>query len=59
MKTGAERRELVTLLDEPYIFFLKLGKYSFSKYHFGAPGSEEKILRCRHTIYTGIVFTCS
>jgi hypothetical protein len=39
------------------ILFLKWGNYSFSKYHFGALGSDENISRCRHTIHTRIVST--
>jgi hypothetical protein len=33
--------------------------YSFSKYHFGEPGSEENISRSTHTIHTGIDSTCN
>jgi hypothetical protein len=35
--------------------FVRIENNSISKYHFGAPGSEEKISSCRHTIHTGIV----
>jgi hypothetical protein len=40
----------IHILVVPVIFwmffsFYKFGKYSSSKYHFGAPGSEEKISR--------------
>jgi hypothetical protein len=74
MKTGAERGELVTLLDERYqafLFnylpsppsapasFLKNEMFSFSKYHIWALGSEMKNSRSRHTIHTGVVSTCS
>jgi hypothetical protein len=39
--------------------FNKFGKYSSSKYHFGAPGSEDNISRCRQSIHTGIDSACT
>jgi hypothetical protein len=38
---------LVPIFFWMYFSFYKLGKYSSSNLHFGAPGSEEKISRCR------------
>jgi hypothetical protein len=39
------------------IYLLRIENNSFSRYHFGALGSEEKISRCRHKIRTEIACT--
>jgi hypothetical protein len=40
------------------VFSLRIENNRFSKYYFGALGSEEKISRCRHKIHAGTVSTC-
>jgi hypothetical protein len=58
-KHTVEINILVVLISFFCIFFCKLRKYSSSKNHFGAPGSEEKISRSTQTIHTGIDSTCT
>jgi hypothetical protein len=46
-------------VERKKVFKARIEKYSFSKYHIGALGSEDKISRCKHTVHTRIVSTCS